>query len=134
MGTVLDGVEIMDAKECLKLVAGARVGRVAVCRGGIADVLPIAYVLVSGDVFFFTGRGTKWEAALRQQSVTFEVDEFDVGTEAGWSVMIVGRAVAASAAATARVQALGLYPWAAGERHFLVRLRPDLVSGRRLMK
>jgi uncharacterized protein len=134
MGIVLDGLEILDEKECLDLVRDARVGRVAVSQGGIADVLPIAYVLVGRDVFFFTGRGTKWEAALRQQSVTFEVDAFDVDTESGWSVMVVGRAVVASAAATARAQALGLWPWAAGERHYLVRLRSDLISGRRLLK
>jgi nitroimidazol reductase NimA-like FMN-containing flavoprotein (pyridoxamine 5'-phosphate oxidase superfamily) len=134
MGIVLDGIEILDEEECLQLVRGVRVGRVAVCQGGTVAVLPIAYVLVGREVFFFTGRGTKWEAALGQQSVTFEVDEFDVGTESGWSVMVVGRAVAASAVARARAEALGLYPWAPGERHYLVRLRPDHISGRRLLK
>jgi uncharacterized protein len=134
MGTVLDGLEILDEKECLKLLSGSRVGRVAVCQNGIASVLPIAFVLVGRDIFFFTGLGTKWDAAVRQQSVTFEVDEFDVGNESGWSVMVVGRALAASATARARVEALGLYPWAAGERHYLVRLRPDIMSGRRLLK
>lgn len=127
-------MEILDEEESLKLVRGARIGRVAVCQDGIAAVLPVAYVLVGRDIFFFTGHGTKWQAALRQQSVTFEVDEFDVGSESGWSVMVVGRALAASAAAAARAKALGLYPWAAGERHYLVRLRPDLVSGRRVLK
>jgi nitroimidazol reductase NimA-like FMN-containing flavoprotein (pyridoxamine 5'-phosphate oxidase superfamily) len=134
MGIVLDGLEILDEEECLNLVRNARVGRVGVCQAGIAAILPIAYAVVGRDIFFFTGRGTKWEAALSQQTVTFEVDEFDIGAESGWSVMFVGRALAASAAETARAEALGLYPWAAGQRHYLVRLRPDLVSGRRLLK
>jgi nitroimidazol reductase NimA-like FMN-containing flavoprotein (pyridoxamine 5'-phosphate oxidase superfamily) len=134
MGIVIEGLEILDELECLDLLRAVRVGRVAVCQGGIAAVLPVTYVLVGRDVFFFTGRGTKWAAALGQQTITFEVDDFDVGTESGWSVMVVGRAVAASPAATARAEALGLYPWAAGARHYLVRLRPDQISGRRLLK
>ncbi|MDQ6617848.1 MAG: pyridoxamine 5'-phosphate oxidase family protein [Actinomycetota bacterium] len=134
MGIVVEGSEVLNEEECLTLMRGARIGRVAVCQDGIAAVLPVAYLLVGRDVFFFTGRGTKRDAALRHTSVTFEVDEFDLGTESGWSVMVVGRAVVASAAATARAEALGLYPWAAGQRHYLVRLRPNLMSGRRLLK
>jgi nitroimidazol reductase NimA-like FMN-containing flavoprotein (pyridoxamine 5'-phosphate oxidase superfamily) len=134
MGIVLDGLEILDEEECFALVRGVQIGRVAVCQSGIAAVLPIAFLLIGRDVFFFTGRGTKWEAALGQQTITFEVDEFDVDTKSGWSVMVIGRAVVASTIATARAEALGLYPWAAGARHYLVRLRPDQISGRRLLK
>jgi nitroimidazol reductase NimA-like FMN-containing flavoprotein (pyridoxamine 5'-phosphate oxidase superfamily) len=129
-----EGLEILDEAECLRLVEGARIGRLAVCRGSISAVLPVAFILVGGEVFFFTGSGTKWDAALRQQLVTFEVDELNLDTNAGWSVMIVGQALAASAAMRARAEALGLCPWAAGERHHLVRVRPDFVSGRRLLQ
>ncbi|MDQ1443099.1 MAG: hypothetical protein QOG97_3327, partial [Acidimicrobiaceae bacterium] len=110
MGIVLDGLEILDEEECFALVRGVQIGRVAVCQSGIAAVLPIAFLLIGRDVFFFTGRGTKWEAALGQQTITFEVDEFDVDTKSGWSVMVIGRAVVASPIATARAEALGLYP------------------------
>ena len=51
----------------------------------------------------------------------------------GWSVMAVGPAAPASYAERARVEALGLYPWAAGDRQHLVRLRPTFLSGRRIV-
>lgn len=128
------GVEVLDEQECLKLIEGPRIGRFAVCRGGVPAVLPVTFVVIGRDVYFLTGTGTKWDAALRGQSVAFEIDDIDVATESGWSVMVVGHAVTASPAARARAEALGLYPWAAGERHHLVRIRPDVVSGRRLPK
>jgi hypothetical protein len=33
----------------------------------------------------------------------------------------------------ARIEALGLYPWAAGDRNDLVRICPSFLSGRRIL-
>jgi nitroimidazol reductase NimA-like FMN-containing flavoprotein (pyridoxamine 5'-phosphate oxidase superfamily) len=128
-----EGLEILSDRQCLELLRTARVGRLAVCMGAIPAVLPVTFGLVGGDVMFFTGTGLKLNAALRKQSVAFEVDEIDLTSESGWSVLVVGRAVAAEAAARARAEALGLYPWAPGERHHLVRIRPELMTGRRIL-
>jgi nitroimidazol reductase NimA-like FMN-containing flavoprotein (pyridoxamine 5'-phosphate oxidase superfamily) len=82
---------------------------------------------------FFTGPGTKLDAAQEGRMVSFEVDEIDPLAEQGWSVLVVGRAELASDASRARAQAVGLYPWAAGDRRSLVRIRPEFVSGRRVL-
>jgi nitroimidazol reductase NimA-like FMN-containing flavoprotein (pyridoxamine 5'-phosphate oxidase superfamily) len=127
-----DGLEILDEEECWRLMRTAKVGRVAVSQGAVAAVFPVTFVVVGGDILFFSGSGVKLDAARQGRSVTFEVDEIDVVAEMGWSVLAVGPLVEASTVSKARAQALGLYPWAAGDRQQLLRIRPDFLSGRRI--
>ena len=128
-----EGLEILDDEECWRLIRTARVGRVAVSVGAVPAVFPVAFVVVGCDILFFTGSGIKFDAAREGRSVTFEVDEIDVVAETGWSVLAVGPIVPASPVSKARAQALGLYPWAAGDRQQLLRIRPDFLSGRRIL-
>src|ERR1035441_3220228 len=128
-----EGLEILDDEECWRLIRTARVGRVAVSVGAVPAVFPVAFVVVGCDILFFTGSGIKFDAAREGRSVTFEVDEIDVVAETGWSVLALGPIVPASPVSKARAQALGLYPWAAGDRQQLLRIRPDFLSGRRIL-
>jgi hypothetical protein len=75
----------------------------------------------------------KLNAALAASAVSFEVDEIDVAARTGWSVLAVGTAERTDGSQRPRVEALGLYPWAAGDRHQLVRIRPAFLSGRRIL-
>jgi uncharacterized protein len=129
-----EGLEILDDHECLRLLGTVRIGRVAISRGAVPVVLPVTFALVGGEIMFFTGTGIKLNAALEGGTVAFEVDDIDVDSESGWSVLVVGCAGPASPSSRARAEALGLYPWAAGDRQQLVRIRPEFVSGRRLLK
>jgi hypothetical protein len=65
--------------------------------------------------------------------VSFEVDEIDASEERGWSVLVVGPLVDVGPVSGSRAEALGLYPWAPGRRQHLIRLRPEMVSGRRIL-
>ena len=127
-----DGLEILDDAECRTLLAQHDIGRVIVVTGGAAAVFPVSYGMVSGDIVFFTGVGTKFREAARSALVSFEVDSIDSTTRTGWSVLVVGTATLASPSLTARAAAVGICPWAAGARHHAVRIRPDFISGRRL--
>lgn len=129
-----DNLEILDERECLRLLGTVRLGRVAISRGEVPVVLPVNFALVGGEIMFFTGLGSKLNAALQGRTVAFEVDEIDVESESGWSVLVAGRAEPAEGPSRARAEALGLYPWAAGDRHQLVRIRMEFISGRRLLK
>jgi len=127
-----DGLDILTEGECRRLLTQARVGRVVIATGGIAVVFPVNYGVIGGDILFFTGDGTKMAAAAAGMTVTFEVDAIDVDQESGWSVLVVGEASLAEPRLKARAEAIGIYPWAAGQRHRLVRVRPDVVTGRRI--
>jgi nitroimidazol reductase NimA-like FMN-containing flavoprotein (pyridoxamine 5'-phosphate oxidase superfamily) len=126
------GLEILDEDECLRLLRMARVGRVAITIGAAAAILPVNFVMVGGDIMFFTGPGTKLDAARAGSMVSFEADEVDADSCIGWSVLAVGRAELTDGTLRPRVEALGLCPWAAGQRHDLVRIRPTFLSGRRI--
>jgi uncharacterized protein len=127
------GQEILDEGECVRLLHAARIGRVVVSVGEVAAVFPVNYVMLGADVMFFTGPGVKLNAALGSSVVTFEADEIDLQARTGWSVLAMGRAERTDGALRARVEALGLVPWAAGDRSHLVRIRPTFLSGRRIL-
>src|SRR5260370_41213971 len=115
--------------ECRRLLEQSQIGRVATVRDGIATVLPVTYAVVGGDITFFTGDGMKLDAARGEEPVSFEVDHIDVPGQWGWSVLVVGRASLAGPLLRSRAEALGLYPWAAGDRPHRVRIRRTSISG-----
>jgi uncharacterized protein len=125
----------LDRKRCLALLGESVVGRVAVLVNGVPQVVPVNYGLLDGDVVFRSGTGTKLHAALAGEPVAFEVDRFDEVHRVGWSVLLSGTAeVVRDEADRARVDALGIEPWAPGTRDEVVRVRAELVSGREIAR
>jgi nitroimidazol reductase NimA-like FMN-containing flavoprotein (pyridoxamine 5'-phosphate oxidase superfamily) len=127
------GLEMLEEKECLDLLAAQSIGRVAISVGALPAIFPVNYRVVGGDVMFRTGDGLKSRAALEGNVVGFEVDDFDAERLAGWSVMIVGQARVVDDEERRLLGNLGLSPWARGDRGHLVRIHPELVSGRRIV-
>jgi hypothetical protein len=63
----------------------------------------------------------------------FEIDGTDPGTESGWSVIVQGPVEEITGAAEiARLEGVGLRPWAPGEKPHWLRVRATVVSGRRI--
>jgi len=135
MELVHNGLELLDEEECRRLLGTAEIGRIAlsVGEGAVPAVLPVNYRMVGTNVMFFTGPGLKLTAAQHDRTVAFEVDDIDPVAQTGWSVLVVGSVSRADAIDRARAEALGLYPWAAGDHHELVRIRPVFLSGRRIL-
>jgi nitroimidazol reductase NimA-like FMN-containing flavoprotein (pyridoxamine 5'-phosphate oxidase superfamily) len=127
------GLEILDDGECVRLLGTTPVGRVAVCVGDAVAVLPVNYAMLGSEILFFTGPGLKLDAVLTARTVTFEADEIDAVARTGWSVLAVGSADLVDSWLRSRAEAVGLYPWAAGDRRHLVRIRPSFLSGRRVL-
>ena len=126
-------LEILSPEECLDLLGTQSLGRVAVRIGESPTILPVRYALLDGEVVFRSDPGTKLFAALMKTLVAFEVDDVDPATGAAWSVLVVGHAEEIREQATReRVDALDLEPWIDGGRDFVVRVRTETVTGRRL--
>jgi nitroimidazol reductase NimA-like FMN-containing flavoprotein (pyridoxamine 5'-phosphate oxidase superfamily) len=132
-GVIDEGLEVLTDDECRGLLAGGRLGRIAISQGAVPVVLPVNFVMVGTDVMFFTGPGLKLRAAVEKRLVSFQVDNIDVEHHMGWSVLVVGPMSTADPGDRPRAEALGLYPWVAGDRHNLVRIRPELITGRRIL-
>lgn len=126
-----EGLEILDEGECRRLLAAHYLGRVGVSIGAIPAIFPVNYTMVDGDVVFLTGDGTKLVTAARGAVVAFEVDQVDMVYREGWSVHAVGQAEEIDPGEAA---ALPVTPWAPGERSHAIRIRPDLLSGRRITR
>jgi nitroimidazol reductase NimA-like FMN-containing flavoprotein (pyridoxamine 5'-phosphate oxidase superfamily) len=128
------GLEMLERKECLRLLAAHDVGRLAVVDAGRPVIFPVNYVLDGETVVFRTDSGTKLEAS-RRAPVAFEIDELDPDRHEGWSVVVLGYAEEISVFDPPRVrrlQWLPLHPWAGGEKAHWVRIVPVTISGRQI--
>ena len=127
----------LEREECLRLLAEHRFGRLAVALGDGAPVMrPVNYAFdeSSQSVVFRTGAGTKLHALLQAgRDAAFEIDEHDAERHTGWSVIILGvpREVT-SAAEVARLERIGLEPYAPHDDRHWMRITARTVSGRRI--
>ena len=129
---VYEGLEVLDERECRRLLAAASIGRVGVTIGALPAIFPVNYQYVDGDILFRTGEGTKLRAALDHAVVAFEVDHVDPAERKGWSVQVVGIAERIGTAGLTPEPVLE--PWAPGSRQHLVRIRPEILTGRRIAR
>ena len=129
-----NGLEVLSRDECLRLLAQSRIGRVVVTDRALPAAFPVNFALMNEDVVFLTNTGSKLEAAQGEEVMAFEADDIDPVRHGGWSVLVQGLAsVISDPDERAQAQALGLEPWAPAARFQFVRIRAELVSGRRLL-
>jgi nitroimidazol reductase NimA-like FMN-containing flavoprotein (pyridoxamine 5'-phosphate oxidase superfamily) len=84
------GLEILGHDECLALVRSAAVARIGFVVDDEPVVLPINIDWWDDAIVFSTERGSKLEAAVEGRPVAVEVDDWDVATRTGWSVLAKG--------------------------------------------
>lgn len=106
------GLGVLDLEECLRRLGAAPVGRLAFPLDGEIAVLPVNHVLDGIDICFRTSGGSKIQAAVDGDAVSFEVDDWDVATRTGWSVLVHGTAaVVTEDEVVARLVASARRPW-----------------------
>lgn len=129
------GLEILDREQCLELAATVPIGRIVFTSRALPVIQPVNFVVERDGVVFRTGAGSKLTAAVRGAVVAFEVDEFDSRRQTGWSVTITGHALLVTDPdEVARLEVDGPEPWVAEERPHFIRIVPELVAGRRVLK
>jgi nitroimidazol reductase NimA-like FMN-containing flavoprotein (pyridoxamine 5'-phosphate oxidase superfamily) len=128
------GLIVIPLDDCLRLMSTVSVGRVAFVSDGEAEVLPVNYTLDGTTVAFRTLQGSKLGAAMHQDAVTFEVDEFDNATSTGWSVVVKGQAdFVEDEAVIGRLEAKGLRPYVTSvPRPYWVAIRAHTITGRQV--
>jgi uncharacterized protein len=129
-----EGLELLTEAQCWELLASSGVGRVGITIAGLPAILPVNYVQIDGDIVFRTSTGTKLHAATQRAVVAFEVDSYDPDAHEGWSVLLVGRSTNVSEE-TERADLEGQVSpaWADGNRTEFVRIKPEFISGRRIV-
>ena len=120
--------------DCVRMLSVGPVGRVALTTPDGPHIIPLNYSVVEDAIIVattpYSALGTYGPGAL----VAFEVDQFDLDTHTGWSVVARGRA--AVVADPGEVQWLrragASTPWADGSRNLYLRIPLTEVSGRRI--
>ena len=129
-----EGLELLTEEQALTLLATGEVGRVGVSIGALPAIFPVNYGLVDGSIVFRTAPGSKLSAAAAGAVVAFEVDDYDRVDRSGWSVLAIGPSeVVHDLTMTFKVLDAAIGPWAGGIRTNIVRIRPELISGRRIV-
>ncbi len=130
------GLRVMGLEECLSRVDEAPVGRLAFPLDGEIAVLPVNHVLDGVDICFRTAGGSKIQAAVDGDAVSYEVDAWDGARRSGWSVLVHGTAtIVDDDAQTARLEAAAPPPWfdLDPEQTRWVRVSTRQVTGRMIM-
>ncbi len=121
--------------ECFALLATRQVGRLGVIAEQYPLIFPVNYALDHDVIVIRTGGGTKHLYA-EHANITFEVDQIDEVTHAGWSVLVKGLAEEITPAhgheMLDRTKAAAPNPWVPGAHEHWMRIIPHYVSGRHL--
>ena len=126
-------LEELSTAQCRACLAPGGVGRFLFMaeRGPVA--IPVNYRMLGQEIVFRTGRTTGAAAGARLPRVSFDVDHIDDALGEGWSVLVSGDAhLVTGPAELEQVTALGISPWAGGERDTYVRLTAREITGRRI--
>jgi nitroimidazol reductase NimA-like FMN-containing flavoprotein (pyridoxamine 5'-phosphate oxidase superfamily) len=120
----------LTPEQCQAHLEVGGVGRVVYVseRGPVAH--PVNFASTGGDVVIST-TGAAAERLEDQGRVSFQIDRVDEAMSEGWSVLVTGRARwVDDPDELVEVAALELEPWAGGPRHTIIRITPDVVTGR----
>jgi hypothetical protein len=123
----------LSPEQCFELLHRVQVGRVVLVAGERPVALPLNYACLAHSVVFATGPGVVLEAALRGDTLSFEVDQLDDLRHEAWSVLVSGRPeVLEDSALLARMAGLELTPWVGVDHPVMVRIPGSSVTGRRI--
>ena len=119
--------------ECLSLLATVPFGRLVFTEGALPAVIPVDFVLDPAGIVLRTAAGSAVAKVADGAVVALQADDVDATRRTGWSVTVVGQARRAhDDVEVARLAALPLRPWVAGERNTLVVVEIGIVTGRRI--
>jgi nitroimidazol reductase NimA-like FMN-containing flavoprotein (pyridoxamine 5'-phosphate oxidase superfamily) len=123
----------IDEAECHELLAGGGIGRVVFRSAGRPVALPVNFKTWAGDIIFRSAGDGEVSSIESNEPVSFEVDRIDEAMREGWSVLVTGTVHPVRAVEQIReVQALGIEPWAGGERHTYFCLSVTQLTGKRI--
>jgi len=93
----------------------------------------VNFAIDNSDIIIRTDHSGKLAAAIREAVVAFEADSLDTARRVGWSVTVVGQSQEVTDPDEfGRLEQIGLSTWAPGDREHFIRIRPGILTGRRL--
>ena len=128
-------LEPLSRYDCWRLVTGAAgpdgIARVAWTGPAGPAIVPVNYAVADGFIWFQTTAGSRLARECCDQKVLVEVDQVDLASHTGWSVVVTGMATCLPTASDPGILS-DLVVWPSGPRQLLLRVEPDELTGRRL--
>lgn len=130
------GLTILGPDECFELLNGTGVGRVGFIDQGGPVILPVNFAMDGRSPVFKTAEGSKLSAAMVQKPIALEIDQWDLDTHTGWSVLAKGVAdLILEDDEIAHLNELPVQPWTRPDlRHHWVRILVEEMTGRRIVQ
>lgn len=129
----VDHQERLSEPEALRLLSSVPIGRIVFTIRALPAIHPVNFALIDGDVVIRIGVGSTLAAAVAGSVVAFQADEIDLSAHTGWTVTVTGRArLVTDPAEVAWLREHGPTPWAPGIKESFIRIRPEVVTGRRI--
>ena len=130
------GLEILSENQCRELLAERALGRIAFPLDSETEIFPVNYSTDGTIIVFRTAPGTKLARSTTTR-VAFEVDDWDVEAQVGWSVVLKGVAQEVTAGTdpfSTALRARNVQPLAPGEHEHWIAVYPAQLSGRRFRR
>ncbi len=125
----------LDRRSCWRLLRTAEVGRLCYTTAAMPVVRPVPFVVDRDDVVVAMGLSAMTSHVFARPSVVaFETGEWVPCDRLGWSVQLVGKALAVSEYEYAHLIALGLTSWIDGEPTLFVRVISRVLSGQKTVE
>lgn len=125
-----DGTIPLPIAECERRLRAGGVGILALAGVEAPILRPVNYAWHEGNVLLRTGEGQILAAAQGAEPASFLISELDRFEHTGWSVVVSGRLGERSVAGP--LSDLPLRPWARADKHHVVGLSVEAISGRRI--
>jgi uncharacterized protein len=124
----------LTVEECLELLEGGVVGRVALATPVGPRIVPLNYAMHEQAIVFRTSPYSELGTYGWNTDLAFEIDQLDFDHHQGWSVVAVGRAqLVDDPDEVRRIRAdWDPRPWAGGQRNLYMKLVWRQLTGRRL--
>ncbi|MFE1315129.1 pyridoxamine 5'-phosphate oxidase family protein [Streptomyces sp. NPDC058755] len=128
----------LSPDEALRLLGSVPVGRIIFTRHALPTARPVNHVLDDGAIIIRTHEGAALVSHARQNGdrgvvVAYEADDIDPAGRTGWSVVATGYCrLVTDPGQVARYRGM-LHPWSDQHMDHVVRIRPDLITGIRLV-
>jgi len=125
--------EILADREAVALLATVPVGRMVYSDRAMPSVVPVVFIFDGVDIVIRTGRRSRLATLAPGNIVAFEVDDISMASRSGWTVVVTGRVeLVDDPAEVERLSALRLQTWLPSPTDCYLRLRPELIAGRRI--
>ncbi|MFC5720930.1 pyridoxamine 5'-phosphate oxidase family protein [Streptomyces gamaensis] len=128
----------LDRSEALRLLGSVPLGRIVFTLHALPAIRPVNHLLDGEDVVIRTHEGAALVGQSQQAGdpgvvVAYEADCIDPDTRLGWSVVVTGYAQPVTDPDELARYRARLHPWVDKAMDCTVRIRPDMVTGVRLV-